>query len=143
MPTSAFNKFNQFTADLASGVHNFSAHALKVALTNTAPVATNSVLANITQIAASGGYVAGGYDLDAETLTTAAGVAKLTIADEVITAAGGSIGPFQYAVIYNDTPTSPVGPLIGWVDYGSAVTLAAGESFTIDFDGTNGVFTIT
>ncbi len=100
-------------------------------------------LANITQIAATGGYVAGGYTLDSVTLSETTGTAKVTIADETILAAGGSVGPFRYLVVYNDTATSPADALIGWYDYGSALTLATGESLTIDFDGTAGVFTLT
>ena len=67
----------------------------------------------------------------------------MTIADEVITAAGASVGPFRYVVIYNDSQTSPADALIGYLDYGSAITLADGESLTLDFDGTNGVLTVT
>ena len=104
---AAFNKFQDFSEQLARGVHDFDAHTFKVALTNTAPVATNAVLADITQIAASGGYTAGGFLLDSVALVESAGTAKVTIADEVITAAGGSMGPFRYFVIYNDTQTAP------------------------------------
>jgi hypothetical protein len=138
---AALNKFDIFTRDLGAGVHNFTTHTLKAAFTNTAPVAANATLSNITQIAASGGYVAGGVTLDSVTWTTSGGVAKLTIADEVFTASG-SVGPFRYVVLYNDTPTSPADPLIGWYDYGSSITLAANETLTIDFDGTNGVLTV-
>lgn len=140
---ATFNKFQDFVEQVLRGVHNFGSHTFKVALTNTAPVATNTILANITQIAASGGYVAGGYLLDGVTLSETGGVAKVVIADEAITAVGGSIGPFRYLVIYNDSATSPADALIGWYDYGSALTLATGESLTIDFDNTNGVFTLT
>lgn len=140
---ASLNKFNDFAEQVFKGVHDFSSHSLKVALSNTAPVAANSVLADITQIAASGGYVAGGYELDNETLSEASGTAKVVIDDEQITATGGSIGPFRYIVVYNDTPTSPVDPLIGWYDYGSALTLDDGESLTLDFDGTNGVFSLS
>lgn len=142
---AAFNKFQDFVDQLGRGVHNFAAHTLKVALTNTAPVATNTVLADITQIATGGGYTSGaggGLLLDTVVWSETSGTAKLTIADEVFTATGASVGPFRYVVLYNDTPTAPVDPLIGWYDYGSAVTLAAGESLTIDFDGTNGVLTL-
>jgi hypothetical protein len=48
---------------------------------------------------------------------------------------------FRYAVLWNDTPTAPADPLIGWFDYGSTVTLAVGESLLVDFDGTNGILT--
>jgi hypothetical protein len=69
------------------------------------------------------------------------GTLKLILADLVLTASG-AVATFRYVVLYNDTPTSPADPLIGWYDYGSAVTLANGETFTIDFDGAGGVLTI-
>lgn len=137
---AAFNKFNSFVDDIAKGVHNLSTGALKVALTNSAPVATNTILANITQIANGNGYVTGGA-ATTPTLSNASGVEKLVCTDVVFTATG-AVGPFRYAVLYNDSPTSPVDPLIGWWDYGSAITLANTETFTVDFDGTNGVLTI-
>jgi hypothetical protein len=141
---AALNKFYDYVEQEAKAVHNWSAHSFKVALTNTLPVATNTILSDITQIAATGGYTAGaggGYALDSVVLSETSGVAKLTIADEVITAVGGSIGPFRYAVVYNDSAASPADALFGWYDYGSSITLADGESFTLDFDGTNGVWT--
>lgn len=134
------NKFLAFAAQLLRAKHNFDAHVFKVALTNTPPVNTNTVLADIAQIAATGGYVAGGYALDSVTLTEAAGVGKVTIADEVITAVGGSVGPFRYAVVYNDSQASPAKPLMCWYDYGAPTTLLDGEPFTLDFDGAAGVF---
>ena len=108
---AAYNKFQDYAEQLCKGKHDWSAHTFKVALTNTAPLATNTVLADITQIAASGGYTAGGFLLDSVALVESAGTAKVTIADEVITAAGGSMGPFRYFVIYNDTQTAPAKPL--------------------------------
>ncbi len=142
---AAFNKFQDFVEQLGKGVHNFSAHTLKAALTNSAPVATNTVLADITQIASGGGYTngaGGGYALDGVTWSETGGTAKLVITDEVITASGAAVGPFRYIVIYNDSTTSPVDALIGWYDYGSSITLNDGETLTIDFDGTNGVLTL-
>lgn len=141
---AAMNKFDDYVEQESRAVHNWAAHTFKVALTNTAPVATNTVLANIVQVAASGGYTAGaggGYALDSVVLSESAGVAKLTIADEVITATGGSIGPFRYAVVYNDSATSPADALVCWYDYGSSITLLDGESFTLDFDAAAGVWT--
>lgn len=141
---AAFNKFNQFVVDVQSKVHNLAADSLKVLLTNVAPVATNAVKADLTEIAAGNGYTAGGNAAAFTSLTQTSGVAKLVLADpSTWTASGGSIGPFRYAVLYNDTPSSPAKPLIGWWDYGSAVTLASGEQFIVDLDQTNGVFTLT
>jgi hypothetical protein len=137
---AAYNKFNDYVDQLNRGVHNWAAHTFKAALSNTAPSASNTVFANITEIDAGNGYSAGGMALDTVTLSEASGTAKVTIADEVLTASGGSIGPFRYVVIYNDTPTSPADPLVAWYDYGSSITLANTETFTIDFDATNGLW---
>jgi hypothetical protein len=139
---ATFNKFNAFVEHLAEGVHNLQSHTLKVMLTNTAPVATNSVRADLTEIAAGNGYTAGGTAASVTSSAQTSGTYKLVLGDVVITASGGSIGPFRYAVLYNDTPTSPADPLIGWWDYGSALTLANGESITWDADPTNGVLTL-
>ena len=142
---AAFNKFNDFAEQVLKGVHNLSTATLKAALTNTAPSAANTILADITQISTAGGYTGGaggGLDLDGEVLSETSGTAKLVITDEVFTATGASVGPFRYVVLYNDSATSPADALIGWYDYGSSITLADGESFTIDFDGSVGVITL-
>lgn len=137
---AAFNKFQSFVEALAEKVHNLGADSLKVMLTNTAPVATNSVKANLTEISSGNGYTAGGTAATISSSAQSSGTYKLVLADVVFTAAGGSIGPFRYAVLYNDTAVND--ELIGWWDYGSAITLASGETFTVDFDGTNGVLTL-
>lgn len=139
---ATFNKFNAFVEHVAEKVHNLGSDTLKIMLTNTAPVAGNSVLLDLTEISAGNGYTAGGTAATISSSSQTSGTYKLVLADVVFTASGGSIGPFRYAVLYNDTPTSPADPLIGWWDYGSAVTLASGETFTTDFDGTTGVLTI-
>ena len=138
----AFNKFDQFVEDTANGVHDLAADALKVALSNTAPVATNTILANITQIAAGNGYTTGGNAVTTTSGTQTTGTYKLILVDNVFTASGGAIATFRYVVLYNDTPVGPVDPLIGWYDNGSTVDLADGETFTIDFDASGGVLTI-
>jgi hypothetical protein len=140
---ATFNKFNAFVENLAEKVHNLGADTLKVMLTNTAPAATNAVKADITEISAGNGYTAGGTAATISSSAQSSGTYKLVLdPDVVFTASGGSIGPFRYVVLYNDTPTSPADPLIGWWDYGSSITLATGETFTVDFDATNGVLTI-
>lgn len=138
---ASYSKFNKFTHHLIDGVHDFDAHVFKIMLTNTAPVSTNTIKANLTEIAAGNGYTAGGT-ASAMTTSTSVNVGKLTGTDVVFTASGGSIGPLRYAVLYNDTQTVPAKPLIAWWDYGSSITLAATETFTIDFDDTNGIFTV-
>lgn len=137
---AAFNKFQSFVEAVAEKVHNLGADTLKVLLTNSAPVNTNTVKANLTEISAGNGYTAGGTAASISSSAQSSGTYKLVLADVVFTASGGSIGPFRYAVLYNDTATND--ELIGWWDYGSSITLASGETFTVDFDATNGVLTI-
>lgn len=139
---ATFNKFQAWTEHVTEGVHDHGADTLKVMLTNTAPIASNSVKADLTEISAGNGYTAGGTQATVSSSSQTSGTYKLVLADVVFTASGGTIGPFQYAVLYNDTPTSPADPLIGWWDYGSARTLQSGESFTVDFNASTGVFTL-
>jgi hypothetical protein len=133
---AAFNKFNTFPLALTEKKHNLTSDSLVIALTNTVPVATNAVLADITQISYT--------NLSSRAVTTSSntqssGTQKLICADLTLTASG-AVATFRYVVLYNDTATND--ELIGWWDYGSAITMANGETFLIDFDGTNGVETI-
>ena len=137
---AAFNKFRSFVEAEAEKVHNLGADVLKVMLTNTAPVNTNTVKADLTEISAGNGYTAGGTAATITSSSQSAGTYKLVLADVVFTAAGGTIGPFRYVVLYNDTATND--ELIGWWDYGSPITLADTETFTADFDATTGVLTV-
>jgi hypothetical protein len=134
---AVFNKFDCFVENVAEKVHNLGSDQLTLALTNTAPVAGNTVVANITEITYT--------NLSTRNLTTSAssqtsGLYKLVVADTTLTSTGGSTGPFRYVVVYNSTAAG--GPLIGWYDYASALTLASGESLTVDFDQVNGLLTI-
>jgi hypothetical protein len=138
---AVFNKFNIFSKNLVDGVHNCGSHVFKVLLTNTPPVSTNQVRADLTEIAAGFGYTAGGNTC-ALTVTTSGGVAKVTAANVAFTASGGTIGPFRYAVLYNDTPTSPADPLIGYWDYGQPITLANTEVLTLVNDAADGIFRV-
>lgn len=132
---ATYNKFNSFVEAEAEKSHDLGADQLAVALTAAAnaPVATNTVLANLTQVTYT--------NLSSRNITTTSssqtsGTYKLVLADLVLTATGGSVGPLRYVVVYNDTATSD--ELIAWYDYGSDITLATGETLTIDFDATNG-----
>lgn len=136
---AAYNKFNDFVEQLGLKAHNLDTDTLKVYLSNTAPVATNTVKADIAEISAGNGYTAGGADATGVYTESPAGTGSLSGTDIVWTASGGSIGPFRYAILYNDTHASDA--LIGWWDYGSSITLLDGETFTVDFGAT--IFTIT
>ena len=133
---ASFNKFNSFVEAVAEKAHNLGSDQLVVALTNTAPTAANTQLSDITEISYT--------NLSSRNITTGtsaqtSGTYKLVLTDLVLTASG-SVGPFRYVAIYNDTSTGDL--LIGWYDYGSAITLLTSETLTVDFDGSAGVLTI-
>lgn len=132
---ATFNKFNSFVEALAEGTHNLGADTLTIALTNTAPVAGNTVLANITEIAYTN---VSSRVLTSVTSAQTSGTYTLDAADLVLTASG-TVPTFRYVVLYNDTATSD--ELIGYYDYGSAVDLLNGETFTITFDA-SGILTL-
>lgn len=137
---ASFNKFQPFVENLAEKVFNLGSDTLKVLLTNSAPSAANGVKTDLTEISAGNGYTAGGPTATITSSAQSSGTYKLVLADVTITASGGSIGPFRYAVLFDDTAASD--QLIGWWDYGSSITLADGESITVDFDASAGVLTI-
>lgn len=131
---TAFSKIYSFTEALAEKVHNLGADTLTIALTNTAHTTTWTQLSDLTEVSYT--------NCSTRVITTTSsaqtsGTYKLVLADLVLTASGGTVGPFRYVYIYNDTATND--ELIGYYDYGSAVTLQAGDTFTIDFDASNGV----
>lgn len=141
---ATFNKFNAFVEHLAEKVHDLGADTLKIYLTNATPdAAADAVKADLAEIAGGNGYTAGGVTVTITSSAQTGGTYKLTGSDPAaIVASGGPVGPFRYAVLYNDTPTSPADPLIGWWDYGTSITLADGEQFSIDLDQSNGILTI-
>lgn len=139
---AAFNKFNSFVETLAEKKHDLGSDTLKVMLTNTAPTASNSVKADLTELAAGNGYTSGGATAALVSSSQTGGTYKLVLGDPAIFAAtGGSLGPLRYAVLYNDSATND--ELIGWWDYGSSITLSDGENFSVDFDQVAGVLTLT
>ncbi len=136
----AFNKLNGFVEHMAEGVHNLGSGQLVIALSNTAGDITTlngstsaCVVANLSAFTYT--------NLSSRNITTSSssqssGTYSLVLTDLVLTSSGGTTGPFRYVFIYNDTPTSPADPVIGYYDYGSAITLADTETFTIDFAAT-------
>lgn len=142
---ATFVKFNTFVEKLAEGAHNLGADSLKVALTNTAPTAASDVGflpgSSHPAPANANGYTTGGNAVTISSSAQTSGTYKLVLADSVFTAAGGQLGPFRYAILYNDTAASD--EVIGYWDYGASVTLSDGETFTVDFDASNGVIQLT
>ena len=141
---AAFNKYFTFIDEISKGGHNLQTPpTLKVALTNTAPTQATDTVWNTTVApapAAANGYTAGGNTLTGVSGATTAGVFKLVGADTVFTATAGGIGPFRYAILYNSSASNKS---IGYYDYGSSITLNDTETFTVDFDATNGILTLT
>jgi hypothetical protein len=133
---ATYNKFNAFVEFLMNKEMDLfgTAEVLNVYLSNAAPSATtDSVKADLAEIANENGYTAPVDTQNDSTRTTT--TVTLTGVSLTITASGGTVGPFQYVVLYDDTPTTPnADPLIAWWDYGSALTLQAGESFSIKFN---------
>jgi hypothetical protein len=130
---STFNKFNAWVVNSSNGGVNLSTDTLKVMLTNTLPVATNSLYGDISgnEVANGNGYTTGGASVTGQSWSQSGGIATLagSLASPTWTASG-SVGPFRYEVIYDATATSPLKPLIGWWDYGSSITLTSGQTFT-------------
>ncbi len=137
---ATFNKFNSFVEALAEKVHNLGSDTLTVALTNTLPVNTNTQLSNITQISYTNiqNGTTTGRNLAGVTSAQTSGSYKLDANDLVLTATG-TVPQFRYVVLYNDTATND--ELIGWYDYGAAVDLLNGETFTITWDAA-GILTL-
>lgn len=132
---ATFNKFQDFVEQLGKGVHQLHAagHTLKVYASNAAPSdSLDAVKADLAEITAANGYPSGGSDVQND-YTETTGTGSLTGVDVVWTASGGAFGPLQYVVLYNDTPTAPADPLVGWWDYASPVTINDGETFTVDY----------
>lgn len=128
---ATYNKFQGFVGYLGLAAANLNTDTLKVYLSNATPSASlDDVKADLAEISAGNGYTAGGED-STNTYSESGGTGTLAGTDITWTASGGTIGPFQYAVLYDDTHASDI--LIAWWDYGSALTLNDGESFTVDF----------
>lgn len=138
---ASYNKFQQFVQDLCEKVHQLSTDQVEVYLSNAVPSASlDAVKADLAEITTGADYT-GPQDTQ-NTGAESVGTYTLTGTKVVITAATGTIGPFQYVVLQNTTPTSPLDPLIGWWDYGSALTLQIGETFSIKFNSSETTGTI-
>jgi hypothetical protein len=144
---ASFNKVNDAVLNM---VHNMDLESdqIVVALSNTAPSSEasdpstdgNGVLANVTEISYTN---CSSRNVTTTSSSQSSGTYKLVLTDLQLTASGGTVGPFRYIYLYNDTVTSPADPIIGYYDYASSLTLNDGDSFTIDFSATNGVLQLS
>jgi hypothetical protein len=131
-----YAKFNSFVQALGEEKHNLASDQLKVFLTNSAPSASNTVLSNITEISYAN---VSSRNISTTSWSNSSGISKLVLADLTLTASG-SVGPFRYVGVYNDT--APNDELVFFGDIGSSVTMASGETYLVDFDGVSGALTI-
>jgi hypothetical protein len=148
MATLTWVKCNGFVEHMAEKVHDLGSDAITIALSNTAPSAetpdpsvltADCILANVTEIAYTNLSTRA---LSSITSSQTSGVETVDAANITLTASGGTVGPFRYIYKYNDTPTSPADPLIGYYDYGSSITMADGETLTFTFNA-SGILTVT
>lgn len=139
---ASYNKFQDFVHQLVQGVHQLHAagHTVECYLSNEQPLVADTIKTDIAEISIENGYT-GAEDAQNDVTESPAGTANLTCVDIQIVASGGTVGPFQFVVMFNETAASPVDALIAWWDYGSAITLQDAETFDIDFAATT--FTLT
>ena len=138
---AAYVKFEPFTEIQLTTPVDWNSDTIKVALSNTAPTAsTNDFFNDITEISAGNGYTAGGNTLTIS-VSRSAGTTKISATDSVFTATG-AVGPFRYVILYKSTGTASTSPLVAYWDYGSSISLANGETFTVDFSDASGIFTL-
>lgn len=139
---AAFQKFHAFVEALAEKKHNLGSDTLKVYLSNDTPSASaDAVKADLAEITVGvDGYTAGGNTCSITSSAQTTGTYKLVLGDPATWTSTGTLGPFRYAVLYNDTASND--ELIGYWDYGAVITLANGETFKVDFDPTSGVLTL-
>jgi len=133
-----FIKFYGFCEAVHEKKHDLSADSFKLLLSNTAPSLSNTQKSDITEISAGNGYSAGGISLTVTSSSSSSGLYTWIVADATLTASGGSINPWRYAVLYNDTSTNDL--LVGYLDYTYSVTIASGQSIVFDFDQTSGLY---
>lgn len=131
---ATFTEPDILSEDVANKIHDFNSDTFRWAFSNTAPVlGTTFLLSNVTQISAGNGYttVADGAGLVTTLSFSRTGQTTTVSGTQAVLTASGAVGPFRYLILINDTPTSPLNPVVGWLDHGSAVTMAATDTYTI------------
>jgi hypothetical protein len=132
---ATYTKYQDFVEQLCKGVHNFSSHTFKVALSNGVPDATHTTLSAISELSTGNGYTAGGATTTIG-ITETTGTVTVTATDPAAWTASGAGISFRYAALYNDTATSPADALVAYWDNGSSTTVTSGNTLTVDFGAT-------
>jgi hypothetical protein len=135
---AVFNKYNSGSEALVE-IINAGTDTWRIILSNTAPDLTDVTQADASELATGGGYTANGNACTVTSSSQTAGVYRLILADPAAWTGSGGGFTCRYAILWDQT----VDRLVGWWDYGSSVLVAAGETFTVDLDNVNGVFTVT
>jgi len=139
---ATFVKTDKFVLNLGKKVFNLSTDQLKIALTNTLPVAsTANQYSDLTSPLPTTNLTgATPFNLTTTSYLQTSGVAKLII-DDLTLVATGVVAPFRYVVLYSDTAAND--EIIGFYDVGIEINLVDTSTFIIDFSASNGVLTIT
>jgi hypothetical protein len=132
---ATYSKYEDFTEQLCKGVHNFSTHVFKVALSNGTPSAAHTTLSAITELATANGYTAGGATTTIG-ITETTGTVTITATDPAAWTASGAGITFRYAALYNDSATSPAKALVAYWDNVTPTTVTAGNTLQVDFGTT-------
>ncbi len=147
---AAFNKISNFVVAWLQAQINMSTtgHVFSIALTNTLPTSTMKTSTEITEISTGNGYSHLGSTCQITSYALVSSSLPLVVlgpaAGVVFTASGGSIGPFRYPVLLDQSTAYGGSPqLASWYDYGSAITLNTGETFTVTFDPSSGILQIS
>ena len=139
MPT--LTKFYSFVEAIHEKQHNLASDTLKWILTSNAPSLSWTQLSDVTgQLSTANGYTQNDKTMTVTSSAQSSGLYTLIATDVTWTASGGNLGSgsFRYAILYNETSTSDL--LIGYLDYGYLVTVATGQTFTLDFDAVAGLY---
>ena len=129
--------YNKFTPAIENLFENINAGTdswvIKLA------TAVDQAAGTITETASGGGYTTGGNAATVTSSSQSGGTFKLVLASPSVWTASGGGFSFRYAVLTDST----TGTNVGYWDYGSSQTVAAGETVTVTLDATNGVFQAT
>lgn len=130
MPTATYTKCTAAIEPLLENI-NVGSDSWKVALSNASAVAKTTFVAGTDDLTTANGYTAGGNSCTVTTASQTAGTYTFTLSNPTLWTATGAVGPFQYAILWDTTTSTPVAQ---W-DYGSSISLAATDTFTFTFSG--------